>query len=270
MTTPMTPADLSRPNDLLIEYDRLPETERLDWLQHRLGDFDLAYAFDLCARDEGFRGSLEFLRNGNMPFEAFSSMQTSGVLEVRGERFPSHVTRVSGERFRDVVARPDRAMEIRPRLRPGLGGPFGLLEGAVKGYAARDTGFGIVLGRDLLEASAVGDVELLRRAVEPLPDGGSRPILETLSRDPFPDHDPAAVDFEAARRSAFVWWGAEPDHGTAIHAVEHKEDPALMREMDELIERHEAEALASLTEEDRAFLAGHGAPPSWARAPNVD
>ena len=63
------------------------------------------------------------------------------------------------------------------------------------------------------------------------------------------------------RRSAFHWWGAEPDHGTAIHFVERQEkDPALMREMEELVERHQAEALASFTEEDLTFFTGRGTP----------
>ena len=262
MTTPMTLADLSRPNDLLIEYDSLPEAERLDRLQQRLGDFDLAYAFDLCARDESFRASLELRCNGNVPLEALRPLELARIVHVPSEPFRSHVPCVSGERFVGIAPLPYNVIAFMPRLRPGLGGPLSLLEGAVKGYAARDTGFGVVLRRDLLEASfAVGDVELLRRAVESLPDGGSRPILETLSRDPFADHDPAAADSEAVRRSAFPWWGAEPDHGTAIHLVEpQEEDPVLMREMEELVERHQAEALASLTEEDFTFFTDRNTP----------
>lgn len=258
----MTPAERRRPNDLLIEYDHLPEAERLGRLQHRLGDFDLAYAFDLCARDERFRASLELRWNGNVPLEALRPLQIARVVRVPSESFRSHVPRVSGEKLVGIAPLPYDLIGIMPRLRPGIGGPFELLEGAVKGYAARDTGLGVVLGRDLLEASfAVGDVELLRRAVERLPDGGSRPILETLSRDPFPDHDPAAVDPEAVRRSGFPWWGADPDHGTAIHFVEREEqDPAVMREMEELVDRHQAEDLASLTEEDLTFFTGRGTP----------
>ena len=148
-----------------------------------------------AARDESFRASLELRWNGNVPLEALHPLQVSRIVYVPSEPFRSHVPCVSGEKFVEIVPLPYNVIAFMPRLRPGLGGPLSLLEGAVKGYAARDTGFGIVLGRDLLEASfAVGDVELLRRAVEPLPDGGSRPILEILSRDPFPYHDLAAVD----------------------------------------------------------------------------
>ena len=272
MTAPMTPADLRRPNDLLIEYDRLPRSERLERLQHRLGDFDRAYAFDVCASDWSFRASLELRWNGNVPVETLWPLQLGRILHVPSRPFRSHVPCVSGEELVAVAPLPRKVIEFMPRLRPGVGGPLELLEGAVKGYAARDAGLGVVLSRDLLEASfAVGDVELLRRAVVPLPDGGSRPLLETLSRDPFPDHDPAAADPEAVRRSAFPWWGADPDHGTTIHVVEEEEeDPAVVREMEELIERDQAEAFAPLTEEDLASLAEHGFPPPWPRAPDVD
>ena len=55
----MTVDELLTPNDLLLQDDRLPQDDRLEWLHDRMGDFDLAYAFGICARGEDFRGLLE-------------------------------------------------------------------------------------------------------------------------------------------------------------------------------------------------------------------
>lgn len=213
----MDPKELLRPNDLLLHYDGLPEEERLDWLRHRMGSFDLAYAFDVCACDREFRGWMEWQWNGNVPFETFNALEDAGRLYVEEDPFVSHVPNADRAEFHQALVDWSRA-SLEPRLRLGLD-PGVLLRGAVCGYAARTSGQGIVMRRDLLEASLeVGDLELLEMTRDPLLDAiGS--VLEYLPKDSPIWRTGRSGDPQDIRRKGHEWWLAGTDHGTTIHRV---------------------------------------------------
>ena len=216
--TPLTSDALRRPNGLLVRYDHLPEAERPAWLEARLGDPDLARAFHACARDEALRGLMEYRLNANLPLEAYRLLEHRGVLRREEAPFRIHRPAGAGAELYAVVLDPGRAGEVVPRL-DGVD-PEVLIAGAVMGYALRDAGAGVVLRRDLLEAAlAVGDVDVLARAVDPAP-GGTELVVDVLGGAGLGDPDRLQAfmrDPEGARRSAFPRWGAAPDHGTLIH-----------------------------------------------------
>ena len=218
MSPAMTLEDLSAPNDLLIEHDRLPPNERPDLLRRRIGDPDLARAFELCARDEAFRGLMEFEWNANLPTENYLVLEWTGALRREAEPFRSEVPLLWGVELHAIAVDRRRARRLAPRLPGGLH-PHAVLRGAVCGYAARDTGGGIVLRRDLLEASfAECDPIILTHAVDPIP-GQHRLLLDGLGVDFFL-HEHVRRSPELGRREALERWGAVAGHGTAIHELD--------------------------------------------------
>lgn len=223
----LAPGALRRPNDLLIGYDRLPEDERLPWLEVRLGNPELGQAFHACARDEATRGLLEYRLNANLPLEAYRLLEDRGVLRREPEPFRTHVPVVAGAELHAVVLDRGRAGEVVPRL--GSIDPEDLLAGAVMGYALRDAGSGAVLRRDFLEAAlAVGDVDVLSHAVDPAPSG-AEPVIELLGGASLSDPDRFEIflrDPEGVRRKTFPWWGAAPGHGTLIHDLTRQPEAA--------------------------------------------
>lgn len=228
----LTINDLLAPNDLLLHYDGLPEEERFEWLNDRIGDLNLAYAFDTCARDENFRSLVELQWNGNLPSESFVRMEEEGFLYLEPDAYISHVPSVAGTRFPDFDIDWHEALRLEPRLRLGIP-PAAVLRGAVCGYAARMSGNGIVMRRDLLEASLeVIDWDLLKIAKDPDPTM-DYDVVENVSRNAPLWRSRPAGDLEATRRKGQKWWNAVPGHGTVIHQVRPTHQGMLPRRSEE-------------------------------------
>ena len=148
------------------------------------------------------------------------------ILFVQPDRFVSHVPGVAMTKFYDFTIEWNEAVNLTPRLRAGLD-PHILLRGAICGYAARTSGYGIVMGRALLKASlTVVDAELLKLAIDPEPEIYLA-SLDGIGRDAPLWRARPADDPDAMRIQGHRWWHAVEGHGTVIHKVESQHDTAL-------------------------------------------
>ena len=210
---PITFADLERPSDLLMRWDRWQaRSEGYANLVPRLEPLRLASAFDAHARNREARALLELELNGAVPWEAFERLRRFSYASVAPRPFRTLVRLAHGATFWDVRfgERPHR----RPRRLNGRPDIERVLGGAVQGYLVRHLGGGVVLRRDLLEqALDLPDWPVLRLAVDPRT---GEPLLDGLARDlPLWD-EPGPEDVEAARRERLGWW-TRPDRGAALH-----------------------------------------------------
>ena len=210
---PITFADLERPSDLLMRWDRWQaRSEGYANLLPRLEPLRLASAFDAHARNREARALLELELNGAVPWEAFERLRRFSYASVAPRPFRTLVRLAHGATFWDVRfgERPHR----RPRRLNGRPDIERVLGGAVQGYLVRHLGGGVVLRRDLLEqALDLPDWPVLRLAVDPRT---GEPLLDGLARDlPLWD-ELGPKDVEAARRERLGWW-TRPDRGAAVH-----------------------------------------------------